>query len=491
MTELTVTCPHSLAFAFAGVHRDRLRYVAAWKRWMAWDGARWRADDTLLAPDLARGVCASVITAARRTGVARDAARVAHRLGGTAAPAAIERLARADRKLAAEPAQFDADPDLLNTPSGIVDTRTGEMLPHRPDAWMTRVAAVAPAAPGTPCPLWSAFLDRVTGGDAALAFYLQRVAGYALTGRTAEHALFFAHGTGANGKSLFLGTLARLLGDYADVASLDTIASDLPRFAAARLVTVEDPGDGRAFPIARIKALTGGDRLVARSRGGAVAVTPRFKLLFAGNERPSLSRVDEALRRRLHLVPFAVTIPEAERDPFLAEKLDAELPAILRWAIEGALARALIRARIHLSRRPDQRPPGAGSASRRPNACATRASGISRRRTRSGNGSRIAPRCHRRPGRPRPTSTPAGSPGRRTRVRSPAARSASARRSRRAASCRSACALGIAGSSGCGCARQRRHRKIRHHPSSTHPNPRPRFAGEGASPFDKSSGASG
>ena len=332
-TAWTPATPDALALWYAGAYRGALRYVAAWKRWMAWDGKRWRADDTLLAADHARTICGRAAGRVREDAAdARTAARLQERLAGAALPAQVERLARADRALAAEPHQWDRDPDLLNTPAGIIDTRTGEALPHAPEAYMTRLAAVAPAAPGTPHPLWSRFLDRVTGGDAELAFYLQRVAGYVLTGRTGEHAVFFVHGPGASGKSTFLGTLARILGDYAGVMAADGIlgsparlASAIERVGGARLATVEDVSDGECWSAARIKALAGGD------------AAPRAKFLVACNDPPRLGRVDEAVARRLHLVPFA-GVPRSEREPDLVDRLAAEHAAILRWAIDGALA---------------------------------------------------------------------------------------------------------------------------------------------------------
>ena len=334
---LSAPTQDALAVWFASAYRERLRYVGAWKRWMEWDGRRWRADATLLATDLARAVCGQAAGAVRDASDLSDpsaaAARALQRLGSAALPAAIERLARTDRALAAAPDQWDKDPDLLNTPDGIVNTRTGALSPHRPDAWMTRLTAVAPAVPGTPHPLWSRLLDRVTGGDADLAFYLQRVAGYALTGRTSEHAVFFLLGSGANGKSMFAGTLARILGVYAGAVPVDGIIGPAARLAAAigrldgaRLALVEDGSDGTGWSAARIKALSGGEP------------APRCKLLVAANEWPNLGRVDEAVSRRLHLVQFAAAIQEAERDPHLPEKLEAEHAAILRWAIDGALA---------------------------------------------------------------------------------------------------------------------------------------------------------
>jgi putative DNA primase/helicase len=258
--------------------------------------------------------------------------------------AAIERLARADRRHAAVVEQFDADPMVLNTPNGTVDLNTGELHGHEREQYLTKMTA---AAPGGDCPLWRCFLDRVTDGDSELQAFLQRVIGYCLTGSTREHALFFLYGTGANGKSVFLSTVSGLLSDYAKTAPASSFTAsasaqhptDLAGLRGARLVTAIETEDGARWPEAKIKSLTGGDKIAARfMRCDFFEFAPEFKLVIAGNHKPGLRSVDEAIRRRLHLVPFTVTIPRDERDPRLSEKLRAEFQGILSWAIQGCVA---------------------------------------------------------------------------------------------------------------------------------------------------------
>lgn len=332
-----------LADRFAQKHADDLRYVASEGRWRQWDGTRWRLDDTLLVFDRARALCRRVLDELGST--AKEAALRA--LGDAATVAAIEKLARSDRRLAATAEAWDADPWILNTPGGIVELRTGRLRAARPEDRCTKTTAEAPAAPGTDCPRWRAFLDRVTGGDWDLRAYLQRLMGYSLTGLTVEQMLAFLHGTGANGKGVFLNTTTAILGDYAttapaetfEAAAFDRHPTELALLRGARLVTAQETEEGRKWAEARIKALTGGDPITARfMRGDFFTFRPSFTLLIAGNHKPGLNSVDEAMRRRLHLVPFTVTIPPEERDPKLGETLKAEGPAILRWMIEGCLA---------------------------------------------------------------------------------------------------------------------------------------------------------
>jgi putative DNA primase/helicase len=326
----------ALALRFADQHANYLRYVAAWNKWLAWDGTRWRFDDTLHAFDLARHVCRGE---ASECGKPRLAAAIA----SAKTVAAVERLARADRRIAATVDQWDADPWLLNTPGGVVDLRTGRLRPHGALDYMTKITAVGP---GRDCPRFLAFLTTITAGDADLIAYLRRVLGYGLTGLTREHALFFGYGTGANGKSVLLSTVAGIVGDYHRTAPIETFTAssadrhptDLAGLRGARLVTATETEEGRRWAESRIKQLTGGDRVAARfMRQDFFEYLPAFKLIITGNHKPSLRSVDEAIRRRFHLIPFSTTIPTEERDPDLTEKLKAEWRGILQWLIEGCL----------------------------------------------------------------------------------------------------------------------------------------------------------
>jgi putative DNA primase/helicase len=326
----------ALALRFAERYGNELRYVAKWSQWLRWTGTRWLFDDTLAAFDRARLIC-------REAASECNEAKLPKELASAKTVAAVERMARSDRRLAATVEQWDADPRLLNTPDGVIDLRTGKMRKHRADDYITRMTAVAPTGA---CPLWHAFLDRITGGDKALQEYLQRVCGYALTGLTREHALFFLYGTGANGKGTFINTIAGILGDYHRTAPIETFTvvyldrhpTDLAGLRGARLVTATETEEGRHWAEAKIKTLTGGDTISARfMRQDFFEYTPQFKLIISGNHKPGLRSVDEAIRRRFNLLPCTVTIPEHERDKELGEKLKAETAAILQWMIKGCL----------------------------------------------------------------------------------------------------------------------------------------------------------
>jgi putative DNA primase/helicase len=326
----------ALAIRFSRLHHD-LRYVREWRRWMVWDGNLWRKDRTLEAFNRARAIC-------REASSDSDAnERRSLLLASKQCVAAIERLAQADRRHAATPEQWDRDQWALNTPAGTVDLKTGTLRKHRLDDYITKSTATAP---GGKCELWLKFLERITNSDAELQSFLKRMVGYSITGITSEQSMFFLYGSGANGKSVFLSTIAGMLGDYARTAPVSILTAsnteqhptDLAGLQGFRFVTAIETEEGRWWAEAKIKSLTGGDRIAARfMRQDFIEFTPVFKLFVAGNHKPGLRNVDPAIQRRLRLIPFTVTIPEQERDPNLLDKLKSEYEGILHWAIEGCL----------------------------------------------------------------------------------------------------------------------------------------------------------
>jgi len=318
----------SLALSFAQKHAKRFRYIALTCRWMVWSKTVWAADSTLQVPDEIRQWC-------------RSAAPFDAKFARAGSVGAVERLAKTDRRLAATIEQWDSNPLLLNTPGGAVELQTGKLRNHLPEDYCTKSTTVAP---GDKCLLWLTFVAQTFGNNSELIAFVQRVCGYCLTGTTTEHALFFLYGTGANGKSTFINTITGILGDYARIAPVETFTAssgdrhptELAMLAGARLVTAQETEEGRPWAEAKIKAVTGGDPISARFiRRDFFTFTPQLKLVIAGNHRPSVRSVDEAIRRRVHIIPFGITVPPDQRDPSLSQKLKAEWPGILGWMIEG------------------------------------------------------------------------------------------------------------------------------------------------------------
>lgn len=318
-----------LAQAFVATHGAKLKFCHTLRKWREWDGSIWRADNRQRAFEYARRICREKVKSSR--------------FHKASVAAGVERFAASDPLVACDHSYWDSDPMLLGTPGGTVNLTTAELMPADPSYMITRSTSIAPGK-GVPH-LWLAFLADATGNDAELIKYLQRVMGYCLTGLTHEHALFFVHGPGGNGKSVFLNTLRAILGTYAETAMMDTfIASrndrhptDLAQLAGSRLVTASETQQGRSWDETRIKQMTGGDPITARRmRADPFTFQPQFKLIIAGNHEPALRSVDEATRRRFNVIRFWNKPTQVDR--LLERKLEREYPQILQWVIDGCLA---------------------------------------------------------------------------------------------------------------------------------------------------------
>jgi putative DNA primase/helicase len=323
------------ALDFVRRYARRLRFDHDAGKWREWNGSIWRENRTGLAFHWAREL-------------ARDLAKtepdkVRYISSKTSFAAGVERFARSDPAFAVTSDKWDKDPFLLGTPDGTVDLRSGILRPGDPEDGITKATLVAPS-PEANCPRWRLFLREATGDDADLIRFLQQWCGYCLTGSIQEHALAFLHGGGGEGKSTFVNTVAKIMGDYAATADMDTfVASDWSRHTTelamlrgARLVTASETEEGRQWAEARIKTLTGGDPITARfMRQDNFTFEPQFKLTIVGNHRPALTNVDDAMRRRLSVVPF--TRKPLKPDQTLPRKLLGEAPGILRWMIDGCL----------------------------------------------------------------------------------------------------------------------------------------------------------
>ena len=163
--ELSPTTEEAIALAYADRHRLELRYVAAWSRWLSHDGARWNVDDTLHAFDRARDICREVALECEKSGTAST-------IASAKTVAAVVRLASADRRLAATVAQWDSNELLFNTgtvTAATYDLRTGIGRTPEPLDYITKKTGCDVAPAGTPHPLWTAFLVRVTGGGYGVA----------------------------------------------------------------------------------------------------------------------------------------------------------------------------------------------------------------------------------------------------------------------------------------------------------------------------------
>ncbi len=339
----------SLALEFGRRHRGYLKYIPEANRWYLWTGKRWKPDGILRIMTKIRSFIREKVNHGG------GSSELAHALKNQTFNA-VEKLTRSNIGVSVLQTDLDRDPMLLGTPDGTVDLRTGKLRQAELADLITKATAVTPIEPGTPGPeLWMAVLNGIFSKkdengqdvpDTEFISYLQRVLGSALCGEIRDQALFFFFGQGANGKGVVLNTITAVLGDYAQTAPADMFLvsqhdrhpTELARLQGARLVVAQEMPPGKRFDTAKLKSLTGGDRIAGRfMRGDYFEFSPQFTLIMAGNTKPGIDTVDEAMRRRVHLLPFAKVIPPDKRDPQLTEKLKKEHPAILRWMIEGCL----------------------------------------------------------------------------------------------------------------------------------------------------------
>lgn len=334
LIDLPADAEIAMSDAFLRQHGPDWRFCAQRGNWLEWSGHRWMWDERRKIFKVTKEIVRETAADAGEPKKIATAGKVS----------AVERLAACDPKVAIILADLDRDPDLLNTPGMAIDLESGDARPNRREDLCSKSTTEAPTAPGTSSALWLAFLDRVTDGDRELAAYLQRIAGYALTGSVKEHAIFFVYGTGQNGKGVFINALSYAMGDYAVIAAMTTFTeqkhqshpTEIAKLVGSRLAVAQETEEGRAWAEAKLKQLTGGDKLTARFMcRDFFDFDPTFKVLIAGNHKPSLRNVQKAERRRFQIIPFTATIPDAERDPDLLDKLKAEAGAILRWALDG------------------------------------------------------------------------------------------------------------------------------------------------------------
>lgn len=345
---------------------DRLRYVTASKFWAVYDGRRWVMDATDAAISMIQGLIANLVELEghqyddqyrpeqlnQNTGepkvdekTERDAfyawaakQRMAARID------ACEKMARVRPELKASPADFDADVFLFNCLNGTIDLRTGTLLPHDPKRLQSQIAGVA-FDPQAQAPRWEAFLARCMP-NVLMRAYLQRAAGWSISGDTSSQAMCIHQGVGANGKSQFLIVMQKVLGDYNQIVprttllmkSGDSIPTDIARMLGKRFMQVSETAAGRRLDEETVKSLTGGEAAVARHLyGREFEFTPTGKIHYVTNHLPRVSDSD-ATWRRLHLFSWRVVIPEGERLANLGQMLAAEEgPGILNWLVAGFL----------------------------------------------------------------------------------------------------------------------------------------------------------
>lgn len=331
---------------FRSQHVGRVIYNFTTKQWYLWGGMRFQGDEKGQVIRMAGDTVRSIYAEAKYCNDEAKKKILKHAENSEKASRidAMLFLAKSQDGMPVIHREFDTDKWLINCQNGVVDLKTGVLLPHDQKYLMTKLVP-AVYDKEAKCEKWLAFLDRIFAGKKSLIDYLQKVIGVCLTGEVIP-AVFIFHGNGANGKSTFLEVIRGLLSEYAQQADFrtflqdknQTIREDLASLCGARFVTASECDPGKFLSEAVVKQITGGDPIRARFLfANSFEFMPTFKIFLATNHRPNVVGTDLGIWRRLKLIPFEVTIPENERDSKLLAKLLEELPGILAWAVEGCL----------------------------------------------------------------------------------------------------------------------------------------------------------
>nr|DAQ29224.1 MAG TPA: dsDNA helicase [Caudoviricetes sp.] len=339
---------------FVDLFGENVRYCYTEKKWYFYNSMRWSVDNLGVILRMA-DKCVEAMKAEAKLYLQAD-----EESGGDMAKA-FEKHIKSSRSnkskkamlneiehhLPILPIQMDRYKMALNTPSGIINLKNGDVKAHNPEYYFTKITSVD-CAEAADCPRWLAFLDDIFAGDKDLIRYIQKAVGYSLTGSTAEQCAFFLYGTGRNGKSTFIDVIRDVFGDYAANIQPETIMvkssqsnainSDIARLKGARLVTSVEPNEGVRLNEGLLKQLTGDDTVTARKLySEEFEFKPEFKLWMATNHKPIIRGTDTGIWRRIHMIPFNVQIPEDKVDKNLTHKLKAEMTAIFKWCIDGCL----------------------------------------------------------------------------------------------------------------------------------------------------------
>ena len=314
-----------------------LRYCPQMGRWLHWDGYRWHRQPA------GGGIAREYSKAIARLYPDDWAAHKKRSLSASGTSACLS-LTETDHRIAVDIDALDAHPWELNTPGGIINLRTGQLRPPDPNALHTRSTRIAPDPQADQSP-WLDFLNTTFQGDQAIIGYIRRLMGYACVGEVREAILPVFHGQGANGKTVLLETVQAVLGDYATVAPQKFLvqgpgqhATEIAAIAGARLVIASETNEGEKFDEAKVKILTGGDRIKARfMRQDEFTFKPSHLLVMMTNHRPEVGSGGTSFWRRLREIPFGHVVPEDARDPELTQRLTNQHgPAIMAWLAQGA-----------------------------------------------------------------------------------------------------------------------------------------------------------
>jgi putative DNA primase/helicase len=328
----------------------RLRYVIDRGIWVRWTGTHWEDDPNGMEPQrIAKLVASQLWMEMMARGPEQTGPALFKFVQGAASRRSIDAavaLARSEPAVEARSSDFDVDPWLLNCANGILDLRTFDLRPHDPAALLTKLAGVV-YEPTASAPKWRAFVDAVTCGDDALAKFLQRSFGLALSADQSEQRLWMHWGEGSNGKGTALSILKSVMGTYAGPAPVEVLLAKrnegdrelgVAKLVGKRLAFAQEADDGVRLSEATVKALTGSDAMTARFLyQNNFEVQPTWHLHLAVNDKPTIKGTDHGIWRRVLLVPWRHTFdgPAKRERAEIEADLMTEASGILNWLVAG------------------------------------------------------------------------------------------------------------------------------------------------------------
>lgn len=333
---------------FLHLFGDEVLFNSESKRWYIWTGKKWNADFNNKIYRMAVQTYKKCQIAVEEVKWTDETARTtmqrhAKNMGNGSTLRAMLNQAAIQRSASSN--DFDSNNDLLSCQNGTINLKTGELSPHSRKDYISKISPCEFISESKP-EAFLHFLNKIFNDDIEMINYMQKVLGYFLTGWTKEQCFFIAYGAGANGKSTLTDLVSKIIpeqtvtisaGALMDSKKNGTASPELANTKGARLVLAAESNDTDNFDEAKIKQMTGGDKIYARllySQG--FEFTPTFKIWLSTNHKPRINGSDNGIWRRIHLVPFSVIIPEQEQDRELAQKLEAEKNAIFSWMVEGA-----------------------------------------------------------------------------------------------------------------------------------------------------------
>jgi putative DNA primase/helicase len=329
-------------------HGRDIRYNAAWKKWVVWNGRYWELDEgDVLIHEKGLEMVHNIYDELLKTADYReriDIEKAAMMSESVRRRKAFVEAATWISALRIKTDELDNNPWLLNVKNGTVDILSGEFREFRQEDMITKIANVE-YNPDADCPMWKQFVREIMDYKADIIKFVQTAAGWSLSGDISEQTMFILYGTGANGKSTFLNTIMYLLGDYAIATPTETFmkksgdnySNDVARLRGTRFVTTTEVEQGRRLSEPLIKKITGNDQMTARFLYGEFFnFAPTFKIFMATNHKPVIKGIDHGIWRRIKLIPFTMRIPEEKQDKHFELKLREEASGILNWLLEGA-----------------------------------------------------------------------------------------------------------------------------------------------------------